>query len=69
MIYDKIKSDLMIKMPDYSNGKIYSIRFYDNNKFLCMCSTVQLIHQPLVVRFGMHKMNTENQFGTRKHQS
>lgn len=38
-------------MPDYSNGKIYSIRFYDNDKLIYIGSTTQI----LAVRFGGHK--------------
>ena len=38
-------------MPNYSNGKIYSIRFYDNDKLLYIGSTTQI----LAVRFGGHK--------------
>ncbi len=40
-------------MPDYSNGKICRIRFYDGDKLMYIGSTVQ----PLAVRFGMHKIN------------
>lgn len=39
-------------MPkDYSNGKIYSVRFYDNDKLIYIGSTIQ----SLAVRFGGHK--------------
>jgi hypothetical protein len=38
-------------MPNYSNGKIYSIRFYDNDKLIYIGSTIQ----SLAVRFGGHK--------------
>ncbi len=38
-------------MPNYSNGKIYSIRFYDNDKLIYIGSTTQI----LAVRFGGHK--------------
>ncbi len=38
-------------MPNYSNGKIYSIRFYDNDKLIYIGSTIQI----LAVRFGGHK--------------
>ena len=38
-------------MSNYSNGKIYSIRFYDNDKLIYIGSTIQ----PLAVRFGGHK--------------
>ncbi len=38
-------------MPDYSNGKIYSIRFFDNDKLIYIGSTIQI----LTVRFGKHK--------------
>lgn len=38
-------------MPNYSNGKIYSIRFYDNDKLIYIGSTTQT----LAVRFGGHK--------------
>jgi hypothetical protein len=40
-------------MPDYSNGKIYSIRFYENDKLIYIGSTIQ----PLAVRFSGHKKN------------
>jgi hypothetical protein len=40
-------------MPNYSNGKIYSIRFYDNDKLIYIGSTTQI----LAVRFGGHKRN------------
>jgi hypothetical protein len=38
-------------MPDYSNGKIYSVRFYDNDKLIYIGSTIQT----LAKRFGKHK--------------
>ena len=38
-------------MPDYSKGKIYSVRFFDNDNLIYVGSTVQ----PLAVRFGEHK--------------
>ena len=38
---------------DYSKGKIYNIRFYDNNKLVYIGSTIQ----SLAVRFGGHKRN------------
>ena len=38
-------------MPDYSRGKIYSVRFYENDKLIYIGSTVQ----PLTARFGGHK--------------
>ncbi len=38
-------------MPNYSNGKIYTIRFYDNDKLIYIGSTTQI----LAVRFGGHK--------------
>ena len=38
-------------MPDYSNGKIYVIRFTDNDNHIYIGSTIQ----PLAVRFGGHK--------------
>ncbi len=40
-------------MPNYSNGKIYSIRFYDNDKLIYIGSTTQI----LAVRFGGHKQD------------
>jgi hypothetical protein len=40
-------------MPNYSNGKIYTIRFYDNDKLIYIGSTTQI----LAVRFGGHKIN------------
>ena len=40
-------------MQNYSNGKIYSIRFYDNDKLIYIGSTTQI----LAVRFGGHKRN------------
>ena len=42
-------------MPDYSNGKIYSIRFYDNDKLIYIGSTTQI----LAVKFGGHKRNNK----------
>jgi hypothetical protein len=39
-------------MPDYSKGKIYSIRFYNSNA-IYIGSTIQ----PLAVRFGGHKVD------------
>ncbi len=38
-------------MPDYSKGKIYSIRFYDDDKLIYIGSTIQTLSK----RFGMHK--------------
>jgi hypothetical protein len=38
-------------MPNYSNGKIYLVRFYDNDKLVYIGSTTQ----SLAVRFGGHK--------------
>ena len=38
-------------MPDYSKGKIYSIRFYNNDKLIYIGSTIQ----SLAKRFGEHK--------------
>ncbi len=38
-------------MPDYSKGKIYTIRFYDNDKLIYIGSTIQLLSS----RFGGHK--------------
>jgi hypothetical protein len=43
-------------MPNYANGKIYSIRFRDNDKFIYIGSTTQ----PLAVRFGGHKKKCNN---------
>ena len=40
-------------MPDYSKGKIYTIRFYDNDKLIYIGSTIQ----NLAVRLGGHKRN------------
>ena len=40
-------------MPDYSKGKIYSIRFYDNSNLIYIGSTIQ----PLAKCFGGHKQN------------
>jgi hypothetical protein len=40
-------------MPDYSKGKIYSIRFYDNDKLIYIGSTIQTLSK----RFGGHKTN------------
>jgi hypothetical protein len=42
-------------MLDYKNGKIYTIRFYDDNHHIYIGSTVQ----SLAFRFGGHK-NTKN---------
>jgi hypothetical protein len=42
-------------MPNYSKGKIYSIRFYDNDKLIYIGSTIQ----SLAVRFGGHKRNID----------
>lgn len=42
-------------MPNYSNGKIYSVRFYDNDKLIYIGSTTQI----LAVRFGGHKRSIE----------
>lgn len=39
-------------MPDYSNGKIYTIRFHNSNE-IYIGSTIQ----SLAVRFGGHKMS------------
>ena len=38
-------------MPNYSNGKIYSIRFYDDDKLIYIGSTTQTLAE----RFGGHK--------------
>ncbi len=38
-------------MPNYSNGKMFSIRFNDNDKLLYIGSTIQ----KLGVRFRRHK--------------
>ncbi len=38
-------------MPNHSNGKIYSIRFFDNDKLMHISSTTQI----LAIRFGGHK--------------
>lgn len=43
-------------MPNYSNGKIYSIRFNDNDKLIYIGSTTQI----LAVRFGGHKKKSNN---------
>ena len=43
-------------MPNYSNSKIYSIRFYDNDKLIYIGSTTQI----LAVKFGGHKRNINN---------
>ena len=43
-------------MPDYSNGKIYTIRFTDNEKTIYIGSTIQ----PLAVRYGGHKRTTRS---------
>ena len=37
-------------MPDYSNGKIYTIRFHNSNEIY-----IGLTTQSLAVRFGEHK--------------
>ena len=42
-------------MPDYSKGKIYTIRFNDNSKLIYIGSTIQ----PLPVRYGEHKRHKE----------
>jgi hypothetical protein len=42
-------------MPNYSNGKIYSIRFIDNPNLIYIGSTTQ----SLAVRFGEHKKKTQ----------
>ena len=42
-------------MPDYSKGKIYTIRFIDNDKLMYIGSTIQ----SLSVRFGGHKRSTD----------
>ena len=39
-------------MPDYSNGKIYTIRFHNSNEIYIGSTT-----QSLAVRFGGHKRN------------
>ena len=39
-------------MPNYSNGKIYTIRFYNSNEIYIGSTT-----QSLAVRFGGHKRN------------
>ncbi len=41
-------------MPDYNNGKIYTIRFHDSNEIYIGSTT-----QSLAVRFGGHK-RTDN---------
>ena len=41
-------------MPDYSKGKIYTIRFYDNENLIYIGSTIQT----LAKRFGGHKKKT-----------
>lgn len=38
-------------MPNYSNGKIYSIRFFDNDKLIYIGSTIC----NLKARYGKHK--------------
>jgi hypothetical protein len=43
-------------MPNYSNGKIYSIRFNDNDKLIYIGSTTQI----LAVRFGGHTKQSNN---------
>jgi hypothetical protein len=42
-------------MPDYSKGKMYSIRFYDNDKLIYIGSTIQTLSK----RYGSHKLNFE----------
>jgi hypothetical protein len=42
-------------MPDYSKGKIYTIRFFDNDKLIYIGSTIDL----LTSRFGGHKRNKQ----------
>jgi hypothetical protein len=42
-------------MPNYSNGKIYSIRFFDNDNHIYIGSTCQ----SLAVRLGEHKRKKE----------
>ena len=49
----KTNKEILKKMPDYSKGQIYSIRFFDNDKLIYIGSTIQ----PLAVRFGGHKRN------------
>jgi hypothetical protein len=45
-------------MPDYSNGKIYSVRFYDNDKliYIYIGSTIQTPAK----RFGKHKSSSKS---------
>lgn len=42
-------------MPDYSNGKIYTIRCYSNPNHIYVGSTTQ----PLSKRFGGHKCSSK----------
>ena len=42
-------------MPDYSKGKIYTIRFNDNSKLIYIGSTIQT----LPMRYGGHKRDRE----------
>ena len=49
------------KMPDYSNGKIYTIRSYQTEEFY-IGSTIQ----SLPVRFGGHKRNYKFWLNTQK---
>lgn len=42
-------------MPNYSKGKIYTIRFFDNDKLIYIGSTIQ----PLSVRFSGHKRSLD----------
>lgn len=46
-------------MPNYSNGKIYTIRFKDNDKLIYIGSTTQ----SLAVRFGGHKKQLKSSAG------
>ncbi len=44
-------------MPDYSNGKIYTIRNRNNNTEIYVGSTIQLLHK----RFYSHKCKSQKE--------
>ncbi len=49
-------------MPDYSNGKIYTMRCRNDNTNIYVGSTIQ----PLAVRFGGHKKESKTEKHTNR---
>jgi hypothetical protein len=50
-------------MPDYSKGKIYTIRSHNDDKLIYVGSTIQ----PLSTRFGGHKRDQKNKTSLSKY--